>query len=62
MLVGRGVTIGAGARIVGPTVIGHDTIIGAGATIEASVIWEEARIGDGAQHHRQHRRRVRRRR
>ena len=48
VLVGRGVKIGAGARIIGPSVIGHDTIIGAGAVVDASVIWEEARIGAGA--------------
>jgi hypothetical protein len=45
VLIGRGTRIGAGARISGPTVIGHDTIIGANAGREASVIWEEARIG-----------------
>jgi len=48
VLVGAGTRIGQGARITGPTVIGRDTIIGAGAMIEASVIWEEAQIGDGA--------------
>lgn len=48
VLVGRGTRIGRGARITGPTIIGRDTIIGEGAIIEASVIWEEARIGCGA--------------
>ncbi len=45
VLIGRGVVIGKGAHISGPTVIGHDASVGEGAIIEASVIWEEARIG-----------------
>jgi mannose-1-phosphate guanylyltransferase len=49
VLLGRGVRFGAGAVIIGPTVIGHDTTVGAGTRIESSVIWEEGRIGDGAQ-------------
>jgi mannose-1-phosphate guanylyltransferase len=48
VLIGRGTRIGARAKIIGPTVIGHDTIVGADAVIDASAIWEEARIGDGA--------------
>jgi mannose-1-phosphate guanylyltransferase len=51
VLVGRGTKIGAGCRITGATVIGHDTIIGPGTMIEASVIWEEAQIGSRARIH-----------
>ena len=48
VLVGPGATIAAGASIIGPTVIGHDTVVGAGTTIDACIIWEEARIGAAA--------------
>ncbi|HYM14424.1 MAG TPA: NDP-sugar synthase [Dehalococcoidia bacterium] len=48
VLVGAGAKIGAGARISGPAVIGPLTEIGRDTTIEASVVWEEARIGAGA--------------
>ena len=47
VLVGAGAKVGPGARISGPSVIGPATVIGAGTSIEASVIWEEARIGTG---------------
>lgn len=43
-----GARVGADARIVGPSVIGRDAVIGAGSVIEASVLWEEARTGEGA--------------
>jgi len=46
--IGRGARIGSGARIVGPTVIGHDAIVGPGTVIEASALWEEARTGENA--------------
>ena len=48
VLVGAGTRIERGCRITGPTVIGRDTVVGAGTMIESSVIWEEARIGSGA--------------
>jgi NDP-sugar pyrophosphorylase family protein len=43
-----GARVGADARIVGPSVIGRHAVIGAGTVIEASVLWEEARTGEGA--------------
>ncbi|HLB24649.1 MAG TPA: NDP-sugar synthase [Dehalococcoidia bacterium] len=46
--LGRGTRIGPGARIVGPSVVGHDAIVGAGTVIEGSALWEEARTGEGA--------------
>jgi len=48
VFIGEGVSIAAGARIVGPSVIGRGTIVAPGAWIEASAIWEEARIGKHA--------------
>ena len=48
VLVAAGARIAPGARIVGPTVIGDRTTVGADADIVASVIWEDVRIGAGA--------------
>lgn len=48
VLVAGGVHIGSGVRVVGPTVIGEGTTVGADADIVASVIWEDAQIGAGA--------------
>jgi mannose-1-phosphate guanylyltransferase len=46
--IAPGARIGRGVRVIGPTVIGRDAIIGAGSVIEASALWEEVRIGEGA--------------
>jgi NDP-sugar pyrophosphorylase family protein len=46
--IGRGARIAAGVRIIGPSVIGHDVIVGPGSVVDGSAVWEEARIGDGA--------------
>ncbi len=43
-----GATLGSGARIVGPTVIGDNVEVGAAAVIEASIVWDGAHIGAGA--------------
>ncbi len=48
VLVGEGATIAARVRIIGPAVIGKRAIVGAGAVIERSVLWEDARVADGA--------------
>jgi mannose-1-phosphate guanylyltransferase len=48
VLIAGGARIESGARIVGPTVIGSGTHVGADADIVASIIWEGARIGAGA--------------
>src|SRR5581483_3137139 len=40
--------IETGAMIEGPCVIGHDSIVKAGATVRASVLWEETTIGERA--------------
>lgn len=46
--VGERAVIGENARLVGPTVVGDDVVIGAGAVLERSIIWNGARIGAGA--------------
>ncbi|WP_317996947.1 NDP-sugar synthase [Vulcanimicrobium alpinum] len=46
--VGERVRIGAGARIVGPSVVGDDAVVGAGALVERTIVWNGARIGAGA--------------
>ena len=46
--VGANARIGDGVRIVGPSVIGDRTVIEDGAVVEASIVWEESRIGAGA--------------
>jgi NDP-sugar pyrophosphorylase family protein len=46
--VGARCTIGDGVRLIGPTVIGDDVVIGARARIEASIVWDGALIGAGA--------------
>ena len=46
--LGSGVSVGAGARITGPSVIGNDVIVGAGARIDASIVWDGAHIGERA--------------
>jgi mannose-1-phosphate guanylyltransferase len=46
--IGRGSEIGANARITGPSVIGDGVTVFAGATIEESIVWENASIGENA--------------
>lgn len=41
-------SIGPGARIAGPCVIGHDSTVESRANVEASVVWERVSIGEGA--------------
>lgn len=43
--LGEGVTIGEGARITGPSVVGDNVSIGAGAVIERSIVWNGVKIG-----------------
>ena len=45
VLLGEGVRVEAGALIVGPTVIGARSVIGANASVEGAVLWEESIIG-----------------
>jgi NDP-sugar pyrophosphorylase family protein len=47
--IGARASIGAGCRIVGPTVIGDDARIEPGAVIERSILWNGARVGAGAE-------------
>ncbi|HXP92780.1 MAG TPA: NDP-sugar synthase [Candidatus Binatia bacterium] len=47
--IGSGVRLGKRARIVGPSVIGDGSVVGDGVTIEGSVLWDECRVGEGAQ-------------
>jgi mannose-1-phosphate guanylyltransferase len=48
VLIGRSCRIGDASTVAGPTVIGDRVDVRDGATIEASVIWEEARVGPRA--------------
>lgn len=43
--VGERASIGAGARIVGPSVIGDDVRVGDGAVLERAIVWDRATIG-----------------
>lgn len=45
--IGSSVKIEPGARIIGPTWIGHGSHIRAGATVERSVLFDYTRIGEG---------------
>ena len=47
VIVGRGAQVAPGARIAN-SVIGPESVIGAGADIEGSVIWDGVEIGPGA--------------
>jgi len=46
--IGSRARLGEGARVVGPAVVGDDVTVGAGATVENSIVWDRARIGAGA--------------
>jgi mannose-1-phosphate guanylyltransferase len=49
--IGANVRIGDGVRIAGPSVIGDDSVVEAGAHIDASIVWEQSTIGADAQLH-----------
>jgi len=46
--IGRDAWVGEGARVVGPSVIGDRVRVEAGATVERSIVWQDAVIGEGA--------------
>ena len=48
VVIGAGVQIGRGARVLGPTVIGPRCVIGPNVTIEDAVLWEDNVIEEGA--------------
>ncbi len=48
IVLGRDVRIAAGAKIVGPTVIGDRSIVERGAAINRSVAWEDCYVGEEA--------------
>lgn len=48
VLLGRNVRIGGQVRIEGPSVLGDNCVVRERATISASVLWSDARIGAGA--------------
>lgn len=49
LLLGRNSRVAAGATIKGTVVIGHNCTIGEGAHLEDTVIWNDAKVGAGAQ-------------
>ncbi|HVA36915.1 MAG TPA: NDP-sugar synthase [Candidatus Dormibacteraeota bacterium] len=51
VLVGPRTRIGAGAHIAGPTVIGSDCVIGAGARLRACILWNRVHVGERAALH-----------
>ncbi len=46
--VSSGAVLGAGATIVGPSVVGEGVTIGEGARVERSILWDGVRVGPGA--------------
>ena len=46
--VGAHVRLGDNVRLIGPAVLGDRVAVGAGATIESSIVWDGSRIGKGA--------------
>jgi mannose-1-phosphate guanylyltransferase len=46
--IGARARIDGGAVVSGPSVIGDDVTIGAGARVRGSILWEGATVGDGA--------------
>jgi NDP-sugar pyrophosphorylase family protein len=46
--IGAASKVGDGVRIVGPSVIGDEVVLGDGAVIERSIVWDGCRIGAGA--------------
>ncbi|MFY9780130.1 MAG: NDP-sugar synthase [Candidatus Baltobacteraceae bacterium] len=43
--IGERARLGAGVRIVGPSVVGDDVAIGPYAVVESSILWDGARVG-----------------
>jgi len=48
VLVGRGTTIGSRCALQGGVVLGRQTVIGKGCSLRSTLVWDGARIGDGA--------------
>lgn len=48
VLVGRGVRVRRGSRLLGPTVLGEGCLVEEDASVEQSVLWEHVRIGAAA--------------
>lgn len=46
--IGKDAYVEEHARIVGPSVIGEGAVVGAGAQVERSIVWQGARIENGA--------------
>jgi NDP-sugar pyrophosphorylase family protein len=46
--IGARATLGDGARLIGPAVLGDGVAVGAGATVENSIVWDGVSIGRGA--------------
>ena len=46
--IGAHANIGDNVRIIGPSVIGNNTVVEAGAKIERSIVWADSTIGSGA--------------
>ncbi|MDE2573106.1 MAG: NDP-sugar synthase [bacterium] len=46
--IGARTRVGAGARIIGPTVIGCDGVIGVGAELRGCILWDRVRVEEGA--------------
>jgi NDP-sugar pyrophosphorylase family protein len=46
--IGASAEVAEGARIVGPSVIGANTVVGRDATVDRSILWDDVRVGDGA--------------
>lgn len=46
--IGPRVTIGKGAKIIGPTLIDEDVTIGTDAVLERSIVWQGSKVGEGA--------------
>ncbi len=48
VFIGRGTTIGAGSSLMGGVVIGRQAVVGRHCSLRSTVVWDGARIGDGA--------------
>lgn len=46
--IGREARVAAGARVIGPAVLGDGVRVGPHATIERSILWQNAAVGAGA--------------
>lgn len=49
VLLGESATVAAGARVIGPAVIGPRCTIAAGALVTGSVLWDGVQVGPGAE-------------